>query len=240
VSARYEEVAPPAALAPWVQAVWRLHADAPQRRRIVPDGCMDVIWSASAGLIAVGANTTAFVAPVAAGHVALGVRLRPGGAPALLGVGAEALRDATVPAQVVLGEDAARLAAALESAPAGARREALLLGWLADRARTAPAPDPLVDATARRLARAPDVRLGAVARDLAVSERHLRRRVAAQVGYAPKRLARVLRLQRALAEGRRGAGLAEVAAAAGYADQAHFTHDCRELAGITPAALLRG
>ena len=78
--------------------------------------------------------------------------------------------------------------------------------------------------------------MGTLARELAVSERHLRRRVTDQVGYGPKRLARVLRLRRAIAEVRAGADLAEVAFAAGYADQAHFGNDCRELAGATPSA----
>ena len=50
-----------------------------------------------------------------------------------------------------------------------------------------------------------------VAEQLAVSERHLRRLVSAEVGYGPKRLGRVLRLRRALARVRAGTELAEVA-----------------------------
>jgi AraC-like DNA-binding protein len=48
----------------------------------------------------------------------------------------------------------------------------------------------------------------------------------------------VLRLRRALAAARAGGDLARVAFEAGYADQAHFSGDCRELAGIPPTALL--
>ncbi|GGB64488.1 hypothetical protein GCM10011505_51070 [Tistrella bauzanensis] len=33
-------------------------------------------------------------------------------------------------------------------------------------------------------------------------------------------------------------GLADLAAAAGYADQPHMTRDCRRLAGLPPARLL--
>jgi len=64
------------------------------------------------------------------------------------------------------------------------------------------------------------------------------------VGYEPKRLARILRLQRLLALAERmppGRGrLAALALAAGYADQAHMARECAELAGITPGALLPG
>jgi methylphosphotriester-DNA--protein-cysteine methyltransferase len=54
----------------------------------------------------------------------------------------------------------------------------------------------------------------------------------------PKRLARVLRLERALVAARGGEVLALAAATAGYADQAHFAHQCRALAGVSPTTLL--
>jgi transcriptional regulator GlxA family with amidase domain len=74
-----------------------------------------------------------------------------------------------------------------------------------------------------------------------VSERQLRRRFADAVGYAPKTLQRVLRFQRFLVLARAAgasADLARLAFAAGYADQAHLTRECRRLAGLPPAALL--
>ena len=73
-----------------------------------------------------------------------------------------------------------------------------------------------------------------------MSERHLRRRFESSVGYGPKTLARVLRLQRflALARADPDEGLAGLAAAAGYADQAHLSRDCAALTDRTPGALL--
>jgi methylphosphotriester-DNA--protein-cysteine methyltransferase len=60
------------------------------------------------------------------------------------------------------------------------------------------------------------------------------------VGYGPKRLARVLRLRRALARAAAGEELAAAAFSAGYADQAHLGHDCRELAGVPPTVAIGG
>ena len=58
------------------------------------------------------------------------------------------------------------------------------------------------------------------------------------VGLTPKRYARVLRFQRALAliprEGR--ADWAALALEAGYGDQAHLAHEFRRCAGMAPTA----
>ncbi|HEV7885710.1 MAG TPA: DUF6597 domain-containing transcriptional factor [Solirubrobacteraceae bacterium] len=228
----YREHLPPAALAPWVACTWE-RCDGAAPVRVLPDGCIDIIWTEGAGTAVVGANTTAFLVTLPARTHVVGVRLRPGAAPPLLGVDGAALRDARVPLHELWGDDAKELSARLEAA---ADRAGALLAELAPRAAAAGAPDPLVQAAVARLDDGAPVR--ALAGELYVSERQLRRRVGAAVGYGPKRLARVLRLARALAAARGGEELARAAAEAGYADQAHFAGDCRELAGVPPSALL--
>ena len=230
----YREHAPPPALAPWVQCTWQRSGDGGPPVRVVPDGCMDIVWIEGVGTQVVGPNTRAFLVTLAAGTRVAGVRMRPGAAPSLLGVGAAGLRDARVAIGDIWGDDGLRLGAALDQHD---DRGGVLLAALAARAPQAPRPDPLVRAAVERLdAERPDV--PALAYDLGVSERQLRRRFERAVGYGPKRLARVLRLARALDGARGGTALARVAAEAGYADQAHFANDCRDLAGVAPSALL--
>jgi methylphosphotriester-DNA--protein-cysteine methyltransferase len=77
-----------------------------------------------------------------------------------------------------------------------------------------------------------------VADGLGIGERQLRRRSLAAFGYGPKTLQRVLRFQRALGLVRAGEPRAAAAYAAGYADQAHFAHEVRELAGEPVGNLL--
>jgi AraC-like DNA-binding protein len=229
----YREFPVDGGLGRWVECAWtREGRDGYER--IVPDGCMDLIWSDGAGLTAVGPNTTAFLAPLRNGGSAVGLRLHPGAAPPLFGVPAPALRDARVPAAAVWGDPAKRLEERVAAASTVAERTQLLIAFLS--ARATAAPDPLVRAAVTRLERR---RVAEVARQLAVSERHLRRVVSAHVGYGPKLLARVLRLRGALARVRAGAELAEVAFAAGYSDQAHFSNDCSELAGVPPGRFLQ-
>ena len=66
----------------------------------------------------------------------------------------------------------------------------------------------------------------------------MRRRSLAAFGYGPKTLQRVLRFQRALGLARSGMALADVAQAAGYADQPHLANEVRVLAGMPVRALL--
>ena len=90
---------------------------------------------------------------------------------------------------------------------------------------------------------APDVAAARVedpAGSVTVSERRLRRRFVQAVGYGPATYLRVTRFQRAVALASRVPGLAALAAAAGYADQAHLSRDCRALTGLTPRAYFRG
>jgi AraC-like DNA-binding protein len=89
--------------------------------------------------------------------------------------------------------------------------------------------------------RHPGARAEGIAERLDVSERQLRRRCQAAVGYGPAVLRRVLRFRRFVAwadAGAPGGDLATAAAELGYADQAHLTRECVRLAGLTPADLL--
>lgn len=69
-----------------------------------------------------------------------------------------------------------------------------------------------------------------------VSSRHVDRLFRRYLGIAPKVLARILRFQSTLKALMRdpGCSLAEVAAAAGYFDQAHFIKDFRRMSGGVP------
>jgi AraC-like DNA-binding protein len=230
----YREHEPTPSLRPWLACTWERLADGGPPVRVLPDGCIDIVWTQGSGTQIVGANTAAFLTAVSPWAHVVGARLRPGAAPALLGLKAELVRDERLAIECVLGDSGARLAAELGG---GRDPVAALEAWLQRQATRADRPDPLVAAAVARLNRDTD-RVGVVADELGVSERALRRRVTRAVGYGPKRLGRVLRLWRAVRAARSGEELGRVAFEAGYADQAHFCTECRQLAGVAPSALL--
>jgi AraC-like DNA-binding protein len=231
---QYREHPPSRALAPWVVCTWERSDGGADPVRVLPDGCIDIIWTQDGEATVIGPNTTAFVVTLKEHTHVVGVRMRPGAAAPLLGIDAAALRDARAPLHDLWGDDGHRLA---EHLGASSDRPGALLAALAPRAAAAGAPDALVQAAVTSLHHGA-LPVRELAARLFVSERQLRRRFGSAVGYGPKRLARVLRLERALAAARAGEELASVAAGAGYADQAHFAGDCRELAGVSPTVLL--
>ncbi|ATG53399.1 AraC family transcriptional regulator [Brachybacterium ginsengisoli] len=227
----YRELPAPGGLGPLVSCVWEHEADVSRGRRIDPDGCVDLIWLAEQELVVAGPDTSAHEVLLPAGRRSSGIRLRPGAAAAVLGLPASELRDLRVPLEQVWGTGAGRLVEDL--AAASPRRRLELLAAAVSQRRAS--PDGLVAAAAQRLGR-PRARVAEVAADLGVTERTLHRRTVHAVGYGPKLLARVTRLQRLRASP--GRTSAERALGAGYAHQAHMNDEVRRLTGITAVRFL--
>ncbi|WP_233579369.1 MULTISPECIES: helix-turn-helix domain-containing protein [Micromonospora] len=226
--------------------LWTSSAPAhPRPVRVLPDGCLDLLWSSRLGLLVAGPDRTAHLSTSAPAERWVGLRLPPGVGPAVFGVPAVELRDQRVPLADLWGARAAGVLADQTADAAVGRGAAdtglyevgtLLVAVAARRLRAAGGADPLGLRVAAALATGATVaetaaRAGLDQRSLLRHSRHL-------FGYGPKTLARILRMRRALALARAGVSLAEVAARTGYADQAHLTRDVRALAGVPPTALL--
>jgi AraC-like DNA-binding protein len=112
----------------------------------------------------------------------------------------------------------------------------LIERFLLARAAVGPRPTPAVEwALARLRLTSGRARIDGLAAELGCSRRYLPRRFAAEVGLPPKAFARQIRFARACARVREEpAAWAQLAAEAGYHDQAHLSRDFRELAGTTP------
>jgi AraC-like DNA-binding protein len=197
-------------------------------KRILPDGCLDVIWREGMVFVA-GPDTTAQIeaAPPGTHHYAL--RFGSGTGPGVLGVPAAELVDRQVPLDDLWPAAEVRRLAEADDPLAALERVALRRWQAPDRAMVALA------AAARA-----GVPVGAIADRCGLSPRHLQRRSTTAFGYAPKTLQRILRLQRAVTLARAGRPFACVSAEAGYADQAHLAREVRALAGVPLTEVLAG
>lgn len=210
--------------------LWRSSAGpAPEPGLILPDGCLDLLWD-GVRLFVAGPDTTARWHEGQPDASYLALRFASGTGPEFLGVPADELRDRTVDLDDLWpAGDSRRLAEQIASDPAALGR------WMVQRAASRPV-DPLgVPVFSMASAGVP---VAVMADRLGISPRQLHRRCLPVFGYGPLRLARVLRMGRALDHARAGMPLAQVAAACRYADQAHLSREVRALAGTTPTTLL--
>jgi AraC-like DNA-binding protein len=167
------------------------------------------------------------------------VDLTPLGTSAVLGVPGAALAGDVVGLGDLVGDgEAARLAERLAGTAGWTMRFALLQEWLVRRVRTATPPRADVAWAVRRLdATGGRLPIDALRDELRCSRRHLSSRFKETVGVGPKAFARLVRFDRAQHLLRDpSAGLADVAAACGYSDQAHLTREVRAFSGVTPTA----
>jgi len=238
----YREYVAPKALAGFVECFWRSElseAGSDESGVVLPDGRVDVIWTAGGHTLVAGPQRRFLPRPLQPPFVAVGARFHPGAGPPLLGLPAHELVDMHVPLEAIDTRPAAALSRRLAALSDPGQAFGTLDRALAELADRADGLDALVRGGTRLLDE-PETTVGHLAGELALSDRQLLRRFRESVGYGPKTLQRVLRFRRFLAELQKGSGgLAGIAASTGYADQAHLTRECRELSGYSPAALER-
>ncbi|WP_437731199.1 helix-turn-helix domain-containing protein [Sorangium sp. So ce1335] len=193
------------------------------------------------GIAICGAHAEHFAIDAAEQRAIVGAEFTPGGAFPFFGPDAEALGGTHVSLDALWGREAALVRErVLEARTPEASLRALetALGERLLRRPARPlARDPAVDFALAAFAdpsRACTV--SDVVGQLGMSSRRFIRSFTEQVGLTPKRYCRVRRFQQALAAIERGERVswAGVAAACGYYDQAHFIHDFRAFAGLTP------
>jgi AraC-like DNA-binding protein len=168
------------------------------------------------------------------------LELTTAGARALLGVPAAEISRAIVELDDVAPELASLPERLSEAGPWAARQRVVERELMAALARHgAPEPRAELGRALSRLTRGATVQ--EVADEVGYSRRHLSSVVRAECGVTPKEYHRIARFSGSrarLADAARSgrASLASVAAASGYADQAHLTREWKSLAGATPTA----
>ena len=212
--------------------VWTRVADG-SSSLILPDGCIDVLWNGRELTVA-GPDTTAHRARPQYGTPYAALRFASGVAPTVLGFAADGLRDQRpLLADVIGKDDTDRLA---ESLLATDDPSSELERWAERRLACAGGRDLTMSRVAALISDGRTV--AEVAAQVGFSQRQLNRRSLAAFGYGPKVLARVLRLQSALAFARSGMSLVQASLAVGYSDQAHFAHEVRALTGESASQLV--
>jgi AraC-like DNA-binding protein len=186
-----------------------------------------------------GLHSTAVVIAGTASCAGVQLSLTPAAARALLGLPPGELGSVVLGLDELLGRRARELTEQLREAPTWALRfdlfERLLLERLGERRPAAVRPE-LGWAWLRLCESNGGIGVQELASEVGWSRRHLTDRFTTEFGLPPKVASRVLRFERVTAHLRRQprARLADVAAAAGFADQSHLTREFQTIAGCSP------
>lgn len=231
---------PAAPLRPYVSHYWLSRHNHDDNLGVAPDGAVDVVVVADASAYRVeafGSTTARVQVPLEPGRHYLGIRFRPGQSRHFLDASARELTDAVRRADGAFLPDLARAAEAIAmGAPFGLLDAALL-----QHLRRRPARPSRLDDVIRHLhATGGTPRVAELASLYCKSPRQFERAFLDVVGLSPKLFAGIVRFRRAWALlARSDLPLAQVAAAAGYTDQSHFTHAFQRFYGQPPARARR-
>ena len=170
------------------------------------------------------------------------VMFYPAALHALTGISMDALLDQFRPLVALFDADWLALSDAVLAAPDDAARVRLVEDFLAPRwllaRKNGDHPAGAVQDWVRRLG------VQAASTGLASSARHIERRIKVWAGQPMRTLRRMRRAEQLFLD-ERGAILqgtaswSDVAASGGYADQAHFCRETREITGLSPTELAR-
>ena len=241
----------------WSMEHWHQHED-PCVQHMVPTGCTDVVfymgdrgicglpdddWKQQPRGVVGGQQTRRFDLLMGRQVHFFVTTLVPGAARTMLGMPADELANCHVAVEDVYGPAGTELVGRLMDSPDDAARAHLIYDFFEQQVRARRRGlDPRVMAGVDRISRRGGVvRIASLARQLELSKRQLERLFAAEVGISPKRFARTIRFQHILAMKERDEkrSMADLAYGAGYADQAHFNRDFRQLTGRTPVDYFR-
>ena len=239
----WAEYAPHPALAPWVSLYWTLETQPGEHvLRCLPDTCIDLTLRLHAGSVSAqltGAQRQAQQWTMQGPMQLVGARLVPG-ACAPLGLDASALEQTWSPLAAHLPQASTRsLLQKAMRAPDAPARVRVLEAFLLERMLNRELDPRLSRAIAAVFSTRGVISVSQLAARAGASARTLGRLFERDVGLAPKRFARIVRVQAALRELPDQRTWTPLALELGYHDQAHFIHDVRALFGASPRELVR-
>jgi AraC-like DNA-binding protein len=256
LSMNYQTYQPHPDLGSLVKCYWTLEVAAtvaPQRQRIIPDGCLEMAFILGDDIKRYTSNDEFVIQPRAmvlgqitepffiepTGYVdSFAVRFYPYGLANLLSTAIKSLANKETSLTALFGEDTANtLAQRIANAEDTEARIAIIEDFLFKKLSDQVSIDHIVKATIDTMfSTGGTVSIGEMLDRDTSRRRQLERKFAAQVGISPKQLSKVIRLQSVLSLmlNQQSERLSQIAYDSDYYDQAHFTRDFKEYTGMTP------
>jgi methylphosphotriester-DNA--protein-cysteine methyltransferase len=255
----YDTIAPPAALAPFVDCIWVLAAPAsdgvPEPEIVLPDGKTELIvhfgddfsiregetYQRQARVLMSGQLTERIVLRPTGSIGVVSIRFKAAGAARFFDLAYDELVDRVVDFAALQPEFARATHERIAQCEKHADRLAAMVSVLEERLTEESQEDIFVRQACQYITQSDGAcSVQELVKLIGFSERQLERKFRKQVGITPKTLSRIMRFQKFLAMARTSTSLtlADAALACGYFDQSHFIRDFTRFSGVSPTTYL--
>ncbi|MDQ8733927.1 helix-turn-helix transcriptional regulator [Paenibacillus sp. LHD-38] len=243
---QYREFLPSKGLEPYVACYWTVDSyasDNNKLHRIIPDGCVDIIFdlralSLSKGAIVAGLMTTFETINLTTNYSLFGIRFFSDKVRQFLRYPVSELTGYNVFLEDIWGREAELIVDEVQSANGVSemmeRVELKLLKVLLNNETQS---DQLLQSSMHyMIASQGMISIRNLAEKLSYSERNVRRTFQKELGVSPKELLGIIRFQCLLQELNKGtlSHFTDIAVKYGYYDQPHFIHNFKRFYGLTP------
>lgn len=255
----YQTYPPHPDLASVVKCYWILEVPSmpdPPKQRIVPDGCIEMIFSFGDGVKRFWSESEysiqsramilgqivepMYIQPI--GYVnSFAVRFYPYGFANFVDVSLKDLANKETHLHHLFDSDASnKLYKSIEHANSTEERIALVEAFLLEKLHARNTIDEIVKTTIDATFRTSGTSIRNIVNMEGIKRRQLERKFIQKIGVSPKQLSKVIRLQSALRMllSQTGEKLTQIAYDSDYYDQAHFIKDFREFTGSSPKEFL--
>ncbi len=251
----YRTYAPCAALQPFIKCYWLLLAPAetePQKQRIIPDGCMEMIFHygdlyrqyLGDGKAIIQPRSFVFgqitqaldIEPTGLSAI-FAVRFQPDGFTAFATMPVAQMENRAVPLHELFGEEGVSLENAIMQAASVEDRISIVETFLIQKLITPESVREWIKSSVEMIMRLNgQMSVEELSDSLQVHRRQMERKFMSVIGLSPKQLAKIIRLQSALRilSAQSNESLTDIAYEGNYYDQAHFIKDFKEFTGVSP------
>jgi AraC-like DNA-binding protein len=257
----YQTYLPQDELTAFVKCYWTLSAAAmakEERQRIVPDGCMEMIFHAGDLYRQYLPDQTVITQPkcfvfgqitqpleiAATGETNIfAVRFHPEGCLPFINIPIREMDNKAVALDYLFGEQGKTLGERVCAAKNVTEQINLVENFLLQHIKNPEISDRIAALSVQTLLELKgQLSVDELADQVQVHRRQLERKFATIIGLSPKQLAKIIRLQATLKmmNERKFEHLTELAYENGYFDQAHFIKDFKEFTGVTPGEFYAG
>ncbi len=245
----------------FVKCYWTLELPeeiTPERQRIVPDGCMEMIFEFGDEYKQYRRDGSFFIQPKcmvfgqitepleieATGETGIfAVRFHPEGFIPFATIPIVEMENRPVPLFELFGDDGLRLETEILSAATTEERIRIVERFLLERLISAASIDKIAkECSGLMLELNGQLSVNELSDQLNVNRRQLERKFTSAIGLSPKQLSKIIRLQATLKMIANGqfTSLTAIAYEGNYYDQAHFIKDFKEFTGVSPKQFYAG